>query len=138
LTAVPSYFDKFLRNVRLTPNQKTGCMVGHTTLQNRLNTYEDLKDDIVSTFLQGSYRRFTGVRPRGDKKADVDMVVVTRLRREDYPYPDDAMDVFEPFLKTFYKDKYERQGRSFGSPSATLAWISLSLPLRQKPRRTSC
>lgn len=130
MTAVPSYFDKFLRNIRLTQNMKENCVVGHKTLRDRLNDYADLKDDIVTTFLQGSYRRFTGVRPKGDKKADVDVVVVTRLRREDYPDPDDAMEKFEPFLKKFYKDKYERQGRSFG---ITLGYVSLDLVVTSAP-----
>lgn len=130
MTALPSYFDKFLRNIRLTPHQKSGCIVGHTTLRNRLNDYEALQDKIVTTFLQGSYRRFTGVRPKGDKKADVDVVVVTRLQRADYPDPDDAMDEFEPFLEKFYKDKYERQGRSFGIP---LSYVSLDLVITSAP-----
>lgn len=130
MTAVPSYFDKFLRDIRLTPHQKSGCIVGHTMLRNHLDDYEDLQDTIVTTFLQGSYRRFTGVRPQGDKKADVDVVVVTRLRREDYLDPDDAMEEFEPFLKKFYKDKYERQGRSFG---IHLSYVSLDLVISSAP-----
>ncbi len=127
---MPSYFDKFLRNIRLTQSMKDDCIVGHRTLRDRLDCYEELAEDIVTTFLQGSYRRFTGVRPQGNKKADVDVVVVTRLRREDYPDPDKAMDKFEPFLDKFYKDKYKRQGRSFG---ITLSYVSLDLVITSAP-----
>lgn len=130
MTAVPSYFEKFLRDIRLTQSMKNHCITGHATLRYRLNGYEELQDDVVTTFLQGSYRRFTGVRPQAEKKADVDVVVVTRLRREDYPDPDKAMDKFEPFLKTFYKDKYERQGRSFG---IHLSYVSLDFVVTSAP-----
>lgn len=70
------------------------------------------------------------MRPPADKKADVDVVVVTRLRREDYLNPDTAMDVFKPFLKKFYPDKYERQGRSFG---ISLSYVSLDLVITSAP-----
>ena len=40
------------------------------------------------------------------------------------------LDEFEPFLKRFYKDEYERQGRSFGIPPS---YISLDLVITSAP-----
>ena len=49
---------------------------------------EDLKDIIVTTFLQGSYRRSTAVRPKQGKRSDVDIVVVTKLDKEELSFID--------------------------------------------------
>ena len=106
---MPSYFEKFLREIRPTPNQIENYKCGHNTLRDRLKGDEDLKPIFVSTFLQGSYRRATAVRPRKDKRPDVDVIVVTRLNRDEYT-PDEAMDLFVPFLENHYKGKYRRQG----------------------------
>jgi hypothetical protein len=53
------YFDKFLSNIRLTKSQRDDLITGHTTLRERLASDEELSKIIVSTFLQGSYRRAT-------------------------------------------------------------------------------
>lgn len=127
---LPNYFTKFLREIRLTDNQKEDLRKGHSTLRERLRGYDDLKNIIVSTFLQGSYRRATAVRPKGDTRADVDIVVVTKLKTSDYPNPDKAMDLFEPFLEKYYKGKYRRQGRSFG---IELSYVDLDLVITAAP-----
>jgi len=124
-----SYFDKFLREIRPTPNQIEDYKRGHSTLRDRLEGDEDLKPIVVSTFLQGSYRRATAVRPRKDKRPDVDIIVVTRLNRDEYT-PDEAMDLFVPFLERYYEDKYRRQGRSFG---IKLSYVDLDLVITSAP-----
>ena len=68
---------------------------------------------LVSNFLQGSYRRYTAVRPKGDKRSDVDIIIVTKLDESEYT-PKEALALFEPFLNKHYKGKWRRQGRSFG------------------------
>ena len=125
-----TYFRKFLQAIRPTEHQRDDCKTGHQTLRKRLESYEDLKQILVSTFLQGSYRRATAVRPKGDAKLDVDIITVTRLKREDYPNPDDAMDIFVPFLDEYYEGKYQRQGRSFG---IELSYVSLDLVITSAP-----
>ena len=127
---LPTYFTKFLQDIRPTENQKDDCQTGHKTLRKRLESYDDLKQILVSTFLQGSYRRATAVRPKGDTKLDVDIITVTRLKREDYPNPDDAMDIFVPFLDEYYEGKYEKQGRSFG---IELTYVNLDLVITSAP-----
>lgn len=108
-----SYFVDFLSNIRLTPNQVSYLVKGHRTLRDRLKNYEDLSDQFVDTFLQGSYIRATAVRPKGGKRSDVDVVVVTRIDTDEYT-PDEALNLFEPFLKEYYDGKYRIQGRSLG------------------------
>ena len=127
---LPTYFIEFLKKIRPTENQKDDCKTGHQTLRNRLHADEKLKPILVSTFLQGSYRRATAVRPKGEAKLDVDIIAVTRLNRHDYPDPDKAMDKFVPFLKKHYKGKYKRQGRSFG---IELSYVNLDLVITSAP-----
>ncbi len=124
MSAVPSYFIDFLRNIRLTESQVQDCKDGHSTLRERLHKDEDLKDIIVESFLQGSYRRATAVRPFEDsKKSDVDVIVVTTLDRNEVT-PQQALDMFKPFLEKYYKGKYKAQGRSWG---IELSYVELDL-----------
>ena len=127
---LPTYFTKFLKKIRPTKNQKEKCQTGHQVLRDRLDEDANLKPILVGTFLQGSYRRSTAVRPKGEANLDVDIIVVTRLNRLDYPDPDKAMDKFVPFLKKHYKGKYQRQGRSFG---IELSAVNLDLVITSAP-----
>ena len=108
-----SDFDSFLKEIRPTTGMQSQLSTGHKTLRDRLNTDDDLKPILVSDFLQGSYRRHTAVRPKGDKRSDVDIIVVTKLDESEYS-PKEALDIFEPFLNKHYEGKWRRQGRSFG------------------------
>ena len=102
-----TYFNDFLKNIRLTENQVSELKAAHTTLRRRLEADEDLKDIVETTFLQGSYRRATAVRPRQGKRSDVDIIVVTKLDKETVT-PEEALDIFEPFLKKYYDGKYRK------------------------------
>lgn len=124
-----SSFRTFLTEIRPTANQLEDMRSGYKTLKSRLLDDETLSAIIVSTFLQGSFRRATAVRPKGDKRADVDLVVVTKLMREEYT-PREAMDLFEPFLDKHYKGKWEPQGRSFG---ISLSYVDLDLVITSAP-----
>lgn len=108
-----SDFNTFLQEIRPTKAMRDQLITGHRTLRERLNADADLKPILVSDFLQGSYRRYTAVRPKGDKRSDVDIVVVTKLDENEYT-PKDALALFEPFLNKHYKGKWRPQGRSFG------------------------
>ena len=109
-----SYFTDFLSKIRPTGAQTKELQEAHTRLRERLLTDEYLGPMIVSVFLQGSYRRSTSIRPQGDDKLDVDLVAVTRFRRQDYPVADDVMNEFTSFLNKHYKGKWKRKGRSIG------------------------
>jgi hypothetical protein len=120
---LPTDFRQFLQEIRPTENQRNDLQAGHKTLRDRLNTDEDLKKCLVSDFLQGSYKRSTAIRPKGDRRSDVDIIVVTKLSEDEYT-PAQAMDVFKPFLDKHYKGKWRQQGRSFG---IELSYIDLDL-----------
>jgi len=126
---LPTYFNDFLSEIRLTENQVNDLITGHKTLRDRLKGEEDLSKIIVSTFLQGSYRRATATRPKSGKRSDVDVVVVTNLDKEEYT-PEEAHDLFIPFLEKYYKDKYRIQGRSLG---IELSYVDLDLVVTAAP-----
>ena len=108
-----SYFEDFLKEIRLTSNQVNELKQAHTTLRKRLSEDETISKYIETTFLQGSYKRSTAVRPKNGNRSDVDIVVVTKFDKDEYN-PDEVLDVFEPFLEKHYAGKYRKQGRSWG------------------------
>ena len=126
---LPSDFKKFMLDIRPTKAMREDLKTGHKTLRNRLNADQELKPILVSDFLQGSYRRHTAVRPKGDKQSDVDIIVVTKLDETQYS-PKQALALFEPFLDKHYKGKWRRQGRSFG---IVLSYVELDLVLTSAP-----
>lgn len=124
MATLPSYFTDFLAEIRLTKTQIDECKTGHTTLRDRLHADEDLAPIIVESFLQGSYRRKTGIRPSADtSKSDVDVIVVTTMDK-DTVTPRQALERFRPFLKKHYDGKFELQGRSWG---IKLSYVELDL-----------
>jgi hypothetical protein len=126
---LPSYFNDFLAEIRPQDYHVNDYKTGHRTLRDRLKADETLSPIIVSTFLQGSYRRATAIRPQGDKRADVDVIVVTNLSEDKYT-PKKALELFVPFLEKHYKDKYQPQGRSFG---IELSYVDLDLVVTSAP-----
>lgn len=110
---LPTYFADFLQDIRPTSAMRADMIDGHTKLRKHLQSDELLKTGFVGMFLQGSYKRRTAVRPKDGKRADVDLIVVTRMKESEFT-PVQAMDCFEPFLKRHYRGKYRKQGRSFG------------------------
>lgn len=126
---LPSYFSDFLAEIRPSDYQVNDYKTGHRTLRERLQADETLVPIIMSTFLQGSYRRATAIRPQGGKRADVDVIVVTKLNEDEYT-PKKALELFVPFLENHYKGKYEPQGRSFG---IELSDVDLDLVVTSAP-----
>lgn len=126
---LPTYFNDFLQEIRLSDRQKDDLITGHRTLRDRLHDDKALKPIIVDTFLQGSYRRATAVRPKNDQRSDVDVILVTKLHEDEYK-PDEAFALFTPFLDTFYKNKYRIQGRSIG---IELTYVELDLVITSAP-----
>lgn len=124
-----SSFRQFMTEIRPTANQLDDMRTGYKTLKSRLLEDESLKLLIVSTFLQGSFRRSTAVRPKSDKRADVDLVVVTKLKREEHT-PQQAMDLFVPFLNKHYEGKWKFQGRSI---AIELSYVDLDLVITSAP-----
>lgn len=130
---VKPQFDEFLKDIRLTENQVKDLKMGHSTLRERLWADAGLKPILVSDFLQGSYRRYTAVRPKNGNRADVDIVVVTNLNEQKYT-PQQAMNLFRPFLDLHYKGKWRFQGRSIG---IELSYVDLDVVLTSAPSETA-
>ncbi len=126
---LPTYFADFLQRIRLTDSQTEDCISGHKTLRERLHEDEDIAPCIVTTFLQGSYRRATAVRPYEGKRADVDVILVTKLSKDEYT-PDAAIKTFIPFVKKHYEGKYAVQGRSIG---ISLSYVDIDLVVTAAP-----
>ena len=126
---IPSYFADFLQSISPSPAERQEYQRRHQELRERLLAEDDLKDLIVTTFLQGSYRRATLLRPGPNEHADVDVVTVTRMAKEDTT-PEGAMRAFVPFLNRYYRDKYKFQGRSIG---ITLDHVDLDLVVTSAP-----
>ncbi len=127
-------FKIFLTEIRPTDAMSRDLQTGHKTLRERLGEFEGVKDILVSTFLQGSYRRSTAVRPKGDRKSDVDIIVVTNLDEVEYK-PSEAMDLFAPFLEKHYAGKWRRQGRSLG---IEMGYVELDLVVTSAPSEQEC
>ncbi|MCF2489133.1 SMODS domain-containing nucleotidyltransferase [Dyadobacter sp. CY347] len=124
-----SYFNLFLSNIRLTPKQKKNLIEGHTTLRSSLAEDPKLKNVIVTTFLQGSYRRATALKDKNAKRADVDVVVVTNFDRNKVT-PNQALEYFRAFLDIHYPGAYKFQGRSI---SITLPDVDMDLVITSAP-----
>jgi hypothetical protein len=126
---LPTYFQDFLKQIRPSAPQRADMAKGHRILRENLQADKELAEGFVGMFLQGSYMRYTAVRPKDGKKADVDLVVVTCMKEAEFT-PDKAMNCFEPFLKRHYAGKYRRQGRSFG---IVLSYVELDLVITAAP-----
>ena len=129
MAELPTYFRTFLQNIRLSKSQSDNAKTGHSTLRERLMNDEDLSSIIVDTFLQGSYRRSTIIKPKSGKRSDVDVVVVTNLNESDCT-PRQALEKFRPFLEDYYDGKFKPQGRSWG---IELSYVDLDLVVTAAP-----
>jgi hypothetical protein len=126
---LPSYFSDFMSNIRPSSEERKQYQDAHRELREKLMDDDDLKEIIVTTFLQGSYRRSTILRPELGEHADVDVVVVTKISKEDTT-PEQALKTFVPFLEKNYQGQFELQGRSIG---ITLDDVDLDLVATSAP-----
>jgi predicted nucleotidyltransferase len=126
---MPTYFEEFLTSIRPTKSQRDDLRDGHKLLRERIAAFDGLKSVVAATFLQGSYRRATAVRPKDDSRSDVDIVVVTNIDNTKTT-PQEALDVFKPFLKEYYPGKWEQNSRSLG---IELSAVKMDLVVTAKP-----
>jgi tRNA nucleotidyltransferase (CCA-adding enzyme) len=110
MAELPSKFKEFLKKVRPT-EQKDDYIDGHKTLRNHLESSDEIEDIHVTDFLQGSYRRWTAVKPQEDEKSDVDVVFVAELDEDIEAV--DALSRCEPFLDEHYEGKWSPNAHSY-------------------------
>lgn len=108
-------FTEFLRDIEPSKSTKNDASSAHTTLRDFLKDDADFKVYHVDTFLSGSYRRNTAIRPqkREDEteRPDVDIIVVTNHTLTDKPK--EVVDLLYTTLKKKYSN-IRRQARSVG------------------------
>lgn len=124
-------FRKFLEQVRPNSGQVTQFRRAHTHLRRLIHTDPTLRQHVVATFLQGSYRRSTAIRGvEGRGASDVDLVLVTDLDPLLYP-PDRALSLLSPLLHQHYP-RWRAQGRSL---RVEIDGVELDLVLASAPSR---
>lgn len=102
MPAHASDFDTFLRNIQVSRKQIEACRRAAIEVNGHLMSDPETQPVIITTFLQGSARRGTHVRPLHDQRSDVDLVVATFLDEVEHSPPAKAWERFAPFLERVY------------------------------------
>ncbi len=135
-------FTEFLSDIEPSTTTKSNASSAHTALRDFLKDDEDFKNYHVSTFLSGSYKRDTAIRPctkNGQtNRPDVDIIVETTHTLEDNPK--EVVDLLYKTLKKKYSE-IRRQTRSVGIKSSKADmdvipiipdWIMYRIPDRKQ------
>lgn len=117
--ATQTQFRDFLQDIEPSPTTKSNASTAHTNLRAFLRGHETFKKVHVDTFLSGSYKRDTAIRPRTkngeEERPDVDIIVVTNHTLFDDPK--EVLDLLYQTLKEKY-DNIRKQARSVGISTA--------------------
>jgi len=108
-----SRFSEFLADIEPSPTTKSNASSAQNRLREILQADVDFGSRHRTTFLSGSYKRETAIRPqiKGGriKRPDVDIIVVTDYRFNDHP--GDVVDAIHKALTRHYTPT-NRQARS--------------------------
>lgn len=129
MAPLASYFTDFLQRIRPSDSDRQAFIAAHTGLRQLLMADQLTARHIVSTFLQGSYRRATAIRAYQGHQPDVDVVVVTRLSSQEYSAAE-AQSVFKPFLREHYPNQWGTNERSL---SISVSGVKLDLVVTSAP-----
>lgn len=118
--ATQTQFKDLLKDIEPSTTTKDRAQAAHTSLRTFLREDETFKAFHVETYLSGSYKRDTALRPRtkdGDEeRPDVDIIVITNHTICDAPA--DVVNLLYRTIKDKYKD-IRKQARSVGIFTAT-------------------
>ena len=82
-------FEDFLRDIEPSRTTKKHASSAHKSMREFLSTHEDFGEVYERSFLSGSYKRDTAIRPRarqgGVERPDVDIIVQTNHELSDSP-----------------------------------------------------
>ena len=99
-------FTEFLSDIEPSPTTKSNASSAHTELRDFLKDDEDFKEYHTNTFLSGSYKRNTAIRPRSKdgetERPDIDIIVETTHTLDDSPK--EVVDLLYKTLKKEYSD----------------------------------
>jgi hypothetical protein len=88
MTTQQQFLD-LLKDIEPSPTTVNACSSAHATLRAGLATHDQFSKVHVGTFLSGSYKRRTAIRPRLVdgvlQRPDVDVIVVTNHTKDDEP-----------------------------------------------------
>jgi predicted nucleotidyltransferase len=112
-------FTELLSDIEPSTTTQTNASSAQTELRDFLTDDEDFKKYHETTFLSGSYKRKTAIRPHTKNgqtdRPDVDIIVVTTHTLDDSPK--EVVDLLYKTLKKEYSD-IRRQARSVGIESS--------------------
>lgn len=113
--SIQTQFQKLLHDIEPSPTTKKNASSTHTALRKFLREHSNFKEVHVDTFLSGSYKRDTAIRPRvrdgEEDRPDIDIIVVTNHTLNSNP--NDVLDQLYTILKEKYED-IRKQTRSVG------------------------
>ena len=108
-------FLEFLNDIEPSPTTKKNASNAHSRLRDFLKDHDDFKVHHKKTYLSGSYRRDTAIRPRvkngNAERPDIDIVVETNHTTEDNP--EDVINLLYSTLQEAYSE-IRKQTRSVG------------------------
>lgn len=108
-----SSFAGFLKNIRPDQQLRDACRTAHLRLRENVTQDDETGPITIHDALQGSYARSTLVKPQPGKKADVDLLAITKI--PDTAPVENAVGPFKRMLDKRYRGKWtEDQARSLG------------------------
>jgi hypothetical protein len=109
------YFALFHQKISLDSSRNDRIKKAHNTFRENIEKIPEIKSRLFETFLQGSYRIGTSIRPCNDNEFDVDVVISLNLNDEtgDRMKPKEAVDFIYNHLKSIsiYQGKLKKQPR---------------------------
>lgn len=104
--ATQQQFIDFLSDIEPSKTTKEKAASAHAAARDHLESHDKFKKYHIDTFLSGSYRRDTAIRPRmhdgQEDRADVDAIVVTNHKKTDNP--EEVISLLHKTLKEKYAD----------------------------------
>lgn len=106
-------FNEFLKRISLNETQKQHLGKNYRAICRALGNDKVLSPVIEEIRLQGSYEHKTVIKPKNGKRSDVDILVVTKLHKDQFT-PDEVLEIFRPFIKKYSGGRYAKQNTSWG------------------------
>lgn len=124
--ATKQQFLDFLADIEPSPTTKSTCASAHNTLRAALAEHEEFSEVHVETFLSGSYKRDTAIRPQSIdgvlQRPDVDIIAVTNHTEEDEP-----QTVLDALNKALVDSGYKNLKVNRRSIAVTLAGVDMDV-----------